>query len=54
MEDQENNLNDLVNRIKKEDYEFSSFKVTLKIPLTASIRAFQVSHKKKFLFLISF
>jgi len=46
FEDQENRLNDLINRIKKEDYEFNSFKLTLKIPLTATIRAYQVNIKK--------
>lgn len=42
LEDQEQKLEDLINMIKKQDYEFNSFKFSLKIPLTTTLRSFQV------------
>lgn len=40
--DQEGKMEEIVNLIKEQDYEFQSFKLTLKIPLSANLRAFQV------------
>ena len=42
FEDQEHKMDELISLIKKQDYEFNSFKLTLKIPLTTAIRAYQV------------
>lgn len=43
LQDKEDNLKELIEKVKKEDFEFSSFKLTLKIPLTTTIRAYQVN-----------
>lgn len=40
--DQEEKMNEIIALIKKEGYEFSSFKFTMKVPLSATIRAFHV------------
>lgn len=40
--DHEEKMNEIINLIKQEGYEFSSFKFTMKIPLSAALRAFHV------------
>lgn len=44
LQDKGEILKELIEKVKKEDYEFSSFKLTLKIPLSTTIRAYQVNH----------
>ena len=44
LQDKEENLKELIEKVKKEDFEFSSFKLTLKIPLSTTIRAYQVNY----------
>lgn len=43
FQDKEENLKNLVEKIKKEDFEFNSFKLTLKVPLSTTIRSYQVT-----------